>query len=220
MSNIDEFVKKINFNEDTFADAKRDMNFVLQRLIDNMLNKGSTEGSMTLKLDVTLKEEFIPNFDPDIEGETRKVDKPVFKHKVTSQMQIKDEKSGNMDTEMELVLDDETGEYVMKPIANTTQRSIFDSDYQDETDNTKCVNDDDYEETHLPGGDHQSLPGPVENGDDEDGEDGEEQVGEDESPVQDAPDDFMDDEDDPEDAPDNRPDDDIDDYDYDDPEDE
>lgn len=68
----DEFEKKLDFDSDTFEEMKKDMNFVLQRLIGNMQEKGSDEGSMTLKIDVTMVKEFIPNYDPDIKGESRR----------------------------------------------------------------------------------------------------------------------------------------------------
>lgn len=125
-----EFEKQLDFDSDTFEDMKRDMNFVLQRLIGNMQEKGTNEGSMALKIDVTMVNEYIPNYDPDIEGETRKVSKPQFKHKVTSAVKINDEKSGSFNNEMELVLDEDTGVFKLVPIANTAQRSIFDSDFQ------------------------------------------------------------------------------------------
>ena len=63
----------------------------------------------------------IPNYDPKVEGESRKINKPSFKHKVTSTVQIKDEKAGSMDTEMELAFDEDSGEYVLQPVANTAQ---------------------------------------------------------------------------------------------------
>ena len=128
---MSDYVKHLNFESDTFSDMKRDMNFVLQRLLGNMQEKGATEGSMTLKVDISLTNEYIPNYDPEVEGESRKISKPKFKHKVTSAVQIKDEKSGNLDTEMELTFDEESGEYVMQPVANTEQRTIFDKDFQD-----------------------------------------------------------------------------------------
>lgn len=128
---MEEYVKKLNLESDTFAEMKRDFDFVLQRLLGNMEEKKSTDGSLTLKIDVSFVKEFIPNYDPDVEGESREISKPRFKHKITSAVQIKDEKSGNLDTEMELVFDEDTGEYVMKPIANTEQRTIFDKDFQD-----------------------------------------------------------------------------------------
>lgn len=126
----EDFEKRLDFDSDTFEEMKKDMNFVLQRLIGNMQEKGTNEGSMTLKIDVTMVEESIPNYDPEIKGETRKVYKPQFKHKVTSAVKINDEKSGTFNNEMELVMDEDTGIFKLVPIANTTQRSIFDADFQ------------------------------------------------------------------------------------------
>ena len=99
------------------------------------LKKESLEGSITIKIDVSLTQEFIQNTDPNVEGETRKVLSPAFAHKVGSMMQIKNEVKGGINYEgMEMVWDEELKEFVVKPIANTTQRSIFDADFC-------CVND-------------------------------------------------------------------------------
>ena len=152
---MSDYVKHLNFESDTFSDMKRDMNFVLQRILGNMQEKGATEGSMTLKVDISLANEYITNYDPEVEGESRKISKPKFKHKVTSAVQIKDEKSGNLDTEMELTFDEESGEYVMQPVANTEQRTIFDKDFQDN------MNSPEQEEEDKPAGIPQ-LPGPEE----------------------------------------------------------
>lgn len=126
----EDFEKRLDFDSDTFEEMKRDMNFVLQRLIGNMQEKGTNEGSMTLKIDVTMVKESIPNYDPDIKGESREISKPQFKHKVTSAVKINDEKSGSFNNEMELVMDADTGIFKLVPIANTSQRSIFDADFQ------------------------------------------------------------------------------------------
>jgi len=174
---MNEYVKRLDFDSDTFEQMKVDMNFVLQRLLGNMLEKGTNEGSMTIKIDVTMIKEFIPNYDPEIEGESREVSKPQFKHKVTSAVKINDEKSGKYDTEMELVMN-EDGVYELRPIANTQQRSIFDSDFKP---NYETKEDD--EENIIDGGSYIEgsvrplLPGPGE----EDGEndpEGEEPAGE------------------------------------------
>lgn len=157
------FEKILDFDSDTFEEMKRDMNFVLQRLIGNMREKGTDEGSMTLKLDVTMVKEFIPNYNPDIEGETREVSKPQFKHKVTSAVKINDEKSGAFNNEMELVMDEETGVFKLVPIANTAQRSIFDSDFQQPEEEEHCVNDPEEEgQNVIEGAFRPLLPGPAE----------------------------------------------------------
>lgn len=154
---MDKFMKALDFDSDTLGNVKRDMNFVLQRLIGNMMEKGSTNGSLTLKIDVSFTQEYIPNYDPKVEGESRKINKPSFKHKVTSTVQITDKKDGNMDTEMELAFDEDSGEYVLQPVANTTQKSIFDSDYKE---NLKPENEEESEKEEPKG--IPQLPGPSE----------------------------------------------------------
>ena len=89
---MNDFDKKLDFDSNTFENMKHDMNFVLQRLLGNMIEKQSNEGSMTIKIDVTMVKEFIPNYDPNIKGESREISKPQFKHKVTSAVKITDEK--------------------------------------------------------------------------------------------------------------------------------
>ena len=77
---MDKFMKALDLDSDTLGNAKRDVNFVLQKLIGNMVEKGSTNGSLTLKIDVSFTQEYIPNYDPKVEGESRKINKPSFKH--------------------------------------------------------------------------------------------------------------------------------------------
>ena len=155
---MNDFVKELNFDSDTFENIKRDMNFVLQRLLGNMQEKGSTDGTMTVKIDVSLVREWVPNYNPEIEAETRMVSKPKFKHKVTSQVQIKDEKSGNLDTEMELFLNEETGEYEMRPVADATQRSIFDADFREAEEETAEAIEVETGQRYI---EHPALPGDV-----------------------------------------------------------
>ena len=191
---MDKFMKALDFDSDTLGNVKRDMNFVLQRLIGNMMEKGSTNGSLTLKIDVSFTQEYIPNYDPKVEGESRKINKPSFKHKVTSTVQITDKKDGNMDTEMELAFDEDSGEYVLQPVANTTQKSIFDSDYKE---NLKPDDEEKEEPKGIP-----QLPGPTEAEIDQET---------DAEPEEDITDEILGDAEDP---------DDVDGYDYEDPEDE
>ena len=162
--------KRLDFDSNTFEEMKKDMNFVLQRLIGNMQEKGTTEGSMTLKIDVTMVKEFIPNYDPDIKGESREVSKPQFKHKVTSAVKINDEKSGFFKNEMEMVMDEETGVFKLVPIANTAQRSIFDSDFQYQNSEQESGNNDSAGSNAIEGRTILGLPGQNEEGEVIDGE--------------------------------------------------
>lgn len=124
MDNIQELV----LEDVTFDEARQNFNRVLQRLFRSMLDSGSSDGSITLKIDVSLTREYIPNNDPDIEGESREIHKPKFDHKVSSTVTVKDELKGNKNPEMELVWDEEKQMYVLAYIANTGQKSIFDKD--------------------------------------------------------------------------------------------
>lgn len=157
---MNDFDKKLDFDSNTFEVMKHDMNFVLQRLLGNMIEKQSNEGSMTIKIDVTMVKEFIPNYDPNIKGESREISKPQFKHKVTSAVKIIDEKGGNLNNEMEMVIDEETGCYVLQPIANTQQRTIFDSDFMQDQKQEGEGNDDIIDGTYIDADVRPALPGP------------------------------------------------------------
>lgn len=166
----EDFEKRLDFDSDTFEEMKRDMNFVLQRLIGNMQEKGTNEGSMTLKIDVTMIKEFIPNYDPDIKGESREISKPQFKHKVTSAVKINDEKSGSFNNEMELVMDADTGIFKLVPIANTSQRSIFDADFQQKDKAEESGGEESAGSNEIEGKSVPLLPGPDNSGEVIDGE--------------------------------------------------
>lgn len=45
----EEYIKRLDFDSDTFEAMKTDMNFILQRMIGSMIEKDSTEGSMTIR---------------------------------------------------------------------------------------------------------------------------------------------------------------------------
>ena len=125
--------KELGIESDVFQDAREKFNQVLQRLFKSMTETGSTEGKITLNLDVSMSVEEIPNFDPRIEGEKRKCSKPDFNYKVSSAIQVKDEQKGSNNPQMELIWDDDLKMYVLRPVANTDQRSIFDADFRDVT---------------------------------------------------------------------------------------
>lgn len=158
---MNDFDKKLDFDSNTFEDMKHDMNFVLQRLLGNMIEKQSNEGSMTIKIDVTMVKEFIPNYDPNIKGESREISKPQLKYKVTSAVKITDEKGGNLNNEMEMVMDEETGCYVLQPIANTQQRTIFDSDFMQDQKQEGEGNEDIIDGTYIDADVRPALPGPA-----------------------------------------------------------
>lgn len=92
---------------------------------------------------------------PDVEGETRMIRKPQFKHKCASTIKINDEKSGSFNNEMELDMN-ENGCYYLKPVADTTQRTIFDSDFQSGMNKPESDKEDD---SDIIDGTFKELPG-------------------------------------------------------------
>lgn len=124
---LKDYEKELNFNSETFDTMLEDMNFVLQRLIANMEESDTDEGSMTIKLDINMVSEGVPTAD----GNSRIVKKPKFIHKVTSAVKINDERKGAFNNEMELLFDEDTGTYKLTPVKDAQQMSIFDTEYQE-----------------------------------------------------------------------------------------
>ena len=157
------FDEKLTLDSETFSGMSRDYNFVLQRLLETMRDRDCDEGSITLNLKISLKSEYIPNYDPNVQGESREVKKPKFEHKISSSVKITDEKKGTLDTEMELVMDDDTGMYVLRPIVNTQQSSFFDDDMRGQfsgSDEPDAEAEEDGGTPALPGRKVLGLPGP------------------------------------------------------------
>lgn len=57
------YAKALTFDCDTFSEIKNNLNFVLQRLISNMVGTGANDGQLTLKLDVSFCKNTIENYD-------------------------------------------------------------------------------------------------------------------------------------------------------------
>lgn len=45
----EEYIKRLDFDSDTFEAMKTDMNFILQRMIGSMIEKDSTEGIIRVR---------------------------------------------------------------------------------------------------------------------------------------------------------------------------
>jgi hypothetical protein len=151
--------KELRIEADTFEKLRRDADIVLQRALGTMKEKESMEGKVTITIDIKLVPDFIPNYDPQVKGKTRKILKPKFDHKVTSAINIKNEEKGSVNPEMAMVWDEQKQEYVLTYVNNTDQRSIFDTDFQE------AMNEPKENELPLLEGeviDETALPGPVE----------------------------------------------------------
>ena len=111
-------ILKLNINSNAFENMKEDFDKVLKRTLGNMQIKESDEATLTLKLNISLTEMEVPDFESEFPNAMRKIHKPRFDHKVSSVMQIKTEESGHLKGEYELVWDEEAQDFVMKPIDN------------------------------------------------------------------------------------------------------
>ena len=85
----------------------------------------SDEGAITLKVNLSISKDFIP----DGNGSSREVHKPILKYKIDTQVPVKDGFDGKNDTGMELVYDDELKRYVLRYVSEGGQQSIFDPEY-------------------------------------------------------------------------------------------
>ena len=123
----------LHFDDAVFDKLRGDADQVLQKLLSNMTQKGSTEGKVTITIDVSFLEETVQNMEPDIDGELRLVHTPKFTHKIGSVLQIKNEQKGGMICDgMEMVWDEERKEYILKPILGGEQMSSYDMENKDE----------------------------------------------------------------------------------------
>ena len=110
----------------------------------------------------------VDNFDPAIEGAKRQMISPKFSFKVSTAMQVKNEDKQNFNAEgLELVLDEVTGEYILRPVSNTSQRSIFDADYREVVEPEKDEEDPEAEKRKAISGKVQKLLGVSEDDDDD-----------------------------------------------------
>lgn len=119
-----DYCQSLQIEDSAFDNMRGDANQVLKTLIKNMVEKGSPQGSLTIKIDINLYQE-----NSMWNGESRTFLVPAFQHKVNSVMQIKGEMKGTMLFEdMELVYDDVLKEYVLRPAARGAQSTIYDVD--------------------------------------------------------------------------------------------
>lgn len=115
----------LSLNGETFNNLKMDFEQMLQNLLTEMKKRGSQDGSLTIKMNVTLTPGQARDFQSAADGAMRDITKPLFTHKMSTVMQLKDERNGQQGGNCELVWDEEIGEWVMKEIDNG-QTSIFD----------------------------------------------------------------------------------------------
>ena len=123
-------IMELTLESDVFEDARAKFDGVLQKLFKSMLDSKSDEGSITLKINVDMQSMSVPHYKDGEEKEEREIHVPSFSYKVSSQVAVKNEQKGNKNPEMELAFDPDSATFVLQYINNTTQRSMFDDDFQ------------------------------------------------------------------------------------------
>lgn len=136
--------EEMRIDSDVFAAARENFDLLMQRLFKNMEKNNSNEGSITLKVNLQMNQDWVP----DGQGGSIEINKPVIKHKVSIEVPVKDSMDGKKDAGMNLVWNEELKRYVLKYINEGGQRSVFDSDYEQ---NLKVEETEPDESTMLPG---------------------------------------------------------------------
>lgn len=147
--------EELTLDSDVFSSARSNFDLLMQELLEKMKTAESEEGSITLKVDLTLIEDLVDKSD----GTVRVIRRPVIKHKVTTSVPLKNSLDSKNDIRMDLQWDDELQRYVLKNITGGTQRSIFDPDFED---TLKSDGDEEQRGNALPGPNN-ALPAPESN---------------------------------------------------------
>ncbi len=102
--------KPLDMNSDTFGNLKSDLTVMLNQLIARMKQYKAVEGSVSMKMKVTLSEvtEWQGN-------RSQSVTIPRFEHKITAQLSIKDDVDGELPGRWELQ-NQEGGVYSLRPV--------------------------------------------------------------------------------------------------------
>lgn len=96
--------EEMRIESDVFATARENFDLLMQRLFKSMEKNNSDEGSITLKVDLQMSQDWVP---------------------------VKDSMDGKKDAGMNLVWDEELKRYVLKYINEGGQQSLFDPDYEE-----------------------------------------------------------------------------------------
>ena len=137
--------EEMKIESDVFTTARENFDLLMQRLFKSMEKNNSDEGSITLKVDLQMKQDWVP----DGKGGSVELNKPVIKHKVSIAVPVKDSMDGKKDAGMNLVYDEELKRYVLKYINEGGQQSLFDPDYEENLKGSAASEQD--ESTMLPG---------------------------------------------------------------------
>lgn len=123
--------EELTLDSEMFATVRANFDLLFQKLLKKMIDNDSTDGSITLKVDVELENQWVPE-EGEHSGNEKLVHKPTIKHKVTTAVPVKDSMDGKKIPNMELVYDEKLKRYVLKYITGGEQMTIFDKEIQEQ----------------------------------------------------------------------------------------
>lgn len=119
----DEFMYRFAINDETFDEVRDALDAMLEHTIESMKGHNSSEGQVTMKLNITM------DTDKIIEdtGEVREITIPKFRHTISSAVAHKSSIGGEVTAERELVWDKGNMKWAMTDIGGE-QESFFGDD--------------------------------------------------------------------------------------------
>lgn len=116
---------ELTLESDTFKSMKADFNELLQQLLGKLHQGKISEGSIMVKLNVSLSSTFEPELNEDITV-------PLFKHKTKANYTEVLENAGAVSLpNTYLEYDEDLGAFVLKPLAGVNQDLFADTDEQE-----------------------------------------------------------------------------------------
>lgn len=118
----------LSLKSNTFNALCSDFDQVLRATLQGMSDTSQDAAEVNVKVKITLPPDSAPDFSvKGIGQQTRSITKPKFDHTVTAVIQRKEKKTGTLSGNYELVRDQETCTFVMRPI-DDGQSSLFDNE--------------------------------------------------------------------------------------------
>ena len=120
----------VNFDSEVFIPMRMDMDYILFSTLKTMYEKNCNSATITIKLAIDLTEDHVPDGKEPRYAAEREIIVPKIEHKVSSAMQIKSERKGEIGGKgFELVQED--GKFILKPIG-PEQMDIFGEEEDEE----------------------------------------------------------------------------------------
>ncbi len=120
----------LSLDGDTFNAFKTDFDMLLRKLLTEMEKRETEDATISIKIAVNLQKGQERDFETNGYNAMKDITKPTFKHEISTVLQVKDKKTGNLGGNMKLVWDRALCQYVLQEIDNG-QMSIFNGEDQE-----------------------------------------------------------------------------------------